>query len=465
MDTKRLNHCGQWAQATFGGCALGDRRRTKRLVKTATHLSRRPEASLSTACTSEADRLAAHRLIENDMIEPQAISEGGFAASVEQASDCPVILAASDTTAVAFAHAGVREELGDIGGPSRSVKRGYLVHSSLLIDARDERTLGLIDQHWWQRDLNQRGRKHERKQRQYTEKESYKWERTSRHIEQRMGSLMDRVIELTDAEADVYEFLAYKQAQQHRFVTRISQNRALSDTDQRLWDHLAEQPEIARLQVHVPQRGGRKAREATLSLRAATMALRPPHRRDGALPAITLSAVLVQEIDAPANVTPLCWRLYTSEPIATAQQVQQVVDYYRCRWRVEEFHRAWKSGCKLEASRQQSDANLQRIGRMLAFVAVRLLQLREQARYRPDTPCDQTLSTAQWQCLWLSSEEKPPPRQPPTARWAFYALARLGGFYDSKRTGRVGPEALHRGWQRLQDQLIGYRLAQNAPEL
>lgn len=470
MDMRRLGDGGLWARKTFGSCELGDARRTARLIRVATELSSRPEASLSAACESDADRLAAHRLMENHAIQPHAISEGGFEATVEQVADCPLILAASDTTSVAYPHESVSDEMGDLGGPtqnagSKSGGRGYWVHSSVLIDARDERTLGLIDQHWWIRDPDQRGRKHQRKQRDYPQKESYKWERTSRHIARRMGLLMPRVIELTDAEGDVYEFLQYKREQGHRYVVRISQNRALSGEDRKLWAHLAEQSELTRMCVDVPQRGGRKARQASVALRSATMCLRPPWRADGKLSAMTQSAVLAMEIDPPADVKPLCWRLYTSEAVATAAQAKQVVGYYRCRWRVEEFHRAWKTGCKLEDLRQQCDENLQRVGRTLAFVAVRLLQLREQSRYRPHEPCDRTLSGEQWRCLWLSTQDKPLPAQVPTARWAFNALARLGGFYDSKRTGRVSPEALHRGWQRLRDHLVGYRLARQIGEL
>ena len=466
MDTAQLQDTQQWAHQTFGGCELGDKRRTRRLVRTAGHLGERPEHSLSAACPDEAERLAAHRLMENDQIDPEAISEGGFAAAAEQASAYPLLLAASDTTVVSFPHDSVQEQLGDTGGPADRSSRGHLVHSSLLMDAQSQMTVGLIDQQWWTREVNRRGRKHQRKHRPYETKESYKWQQTSENIEARLGSeRMSRVIELADAEADIYEFLQYKQQRQHRYVVHIGQDRALSDHDERLWAHLADQPELGRMTVDLPQKGNRKARRVTVRLRAATMGLRPPHRRQGNLAEMTQSAVLAEEIDPPADAQPLRWRLYTSEPVDTAEQVQQVVQYYRCRWRVEEFHRTWKSDCRVEQSRQQSEPNLQRMARTLTFVVVRLLQLREHARYQPEQPCDRVLSDEQWQCLWLSTEDDPLPEQPPSARWAFYAVARLGGFYDSKRTGRVGTKALYRGWQCLNQYLVGYRLAHQTPNL
>ena len=459
MDTKQLQNSQTWAQATFGGCDLGHQARTKRLVKTAWHLAREPQKSLSAACPDDAERLGAHRLMESDEVDPQAISKGGFRATKEQLTDCSLILVSSDTTAPNFPHATVREEMGEIGGPAEHNSRGCLAHSSLAIDAESGLTMGLIDQVWWRRDPVERGRKHDRKQRPYEQKESFKWQAASERIESRMGEMMERVIELNDAEADIYEYLQHKEQGGHRYIVRISQDRALSDDDRRLWKHLADQPELTRMRVHVPQKGGRKEREATVSLRSSTMRLRPPWRGDRKLAALEVSAVLVEEVDPPEGVEPLCWRLYTSEPVATAEQVKTVARYYSYRWRVEEFHRAWKSGCGLEDLRQQTVANIERVGRTLAFVAVRLLQLREHARYRPDEPCERVLERDQWQCLWLSTENEPLPPTPPASRWAFYALARLGGFYDSKGTGRVGTEALHRGWQRLTDLLLGYRLA------
>jgi len=53
----------------------------------------------------------------------------------------------------------------------------------------------------------------------------------------------------------------------------------------------------------------------------------------------------------------------------------------------------------------------------------------------------------------------------PSARWAFLALARLGGFTDTKRTGRPGWATIWHGWFRLQERVEGYRLAKAAGEM
>jgi hypothetical protein len=104
------------------------------------------------------------------------------------------------------------------------------------------------------------------------------------------------------------------------------------------------------------------------------------------------------------------------------------------------------------------------VARMMAItaaIAVRLLQLRDVANDRvPDGPCTSFLSKEEWTCLWLASEKIRPPASAPSAKWAAKALARLGGWYDTKRTGRIGWATIWDGFMRLEVLVIGYALAQ-----
>lgn len=461
MDTATLGDAQVWAEKVFGGCRMMDRRHERRLVQVAELLAKKPDASLPAACGEDtAAQLGAYRLIENERVDPQAIADGGFAATVESAAGAERMLMASDTTTLRFRHAAAAS-LGDIGGPAERDARGWLVHSSLLIDAQQRTAIGLIDQQWHCRDPQQRGRKHQRRQRPYEQKESFKWQANSERVADRLGPVMARVVELCDAEADIYEYLQYKVQNRQRFVVRVAQDRALSESDQKLWQHLGAQRALGQMTIEVRQKGGRAARQATLTLRAARVTLRPPHRRGQGRPEpLSVQAVLAEEENPPADVdNPLCWRLYTSEPATTLGQARQVVEDYGGRWQIEEFHKAWKSGCKVEQQRQQTPDNLQRIAQVQAFVAVRLLQIQQHAALKPDKPCQPLLDELGWKCLWLSAEKSPLPDQPPSQRWALHAIARLGGWHNSKRTGRPGWTALTRGWQELQARLTGYRLA------
>lgn len=55
----------------------------------------------------------------------------------------------------------------------------------------------------------------------------------------------------------------------------------------------------------------------------------------------------------------------------------RVIDIYATRWRVEDFHKAWKTGAGAERQRMIELKNVERAVSILAFICVRLLQLRE----------------------------------------------------------------------------------------
>jgi len=459
----------EWAAYTFGCSKLGDVRRTRRLVDIAARMAHSAGSSLAKSCQGNvAAQLGGYRLMRNPTVEPEAIAEAGFGAAVRLISPDVTLLALEDTTTLSYRHSAV-DELGVIGTDPGASSRGFLVHSVLLVDADTERTLGLAAQQRWCRDEQAHGKKHQRKKRAYQDKESYKWQRASEQLSLRLGTHMARTISVCDRESDVYEYLDYKLQNGQRFVIRASVDRALSCSAGRLFDVLDENAELLGYKsVEVPQRGGRKARRAKLALSAMRVELRPPARTQGKLGgALEVNAILAHEIDPPDGIQPLCWRLLTSEAIDDVSRLETIVRYYELRWRIEEYHKVWKSGVGVERQRYQRAANLERMLVITAFVAVRLLQLREAMTVETKSGVDGAaiLDNEQWRVLWATTEKTAIPREPPSAGWAFLALARLGGFTDTKRTGRPGWATIWYGWFRLQERVEGYRLAKAASEM
>lgn len=448
-----------WAEETFGNCDLGDKRRTKRVVDIGKRMASRLGVSLSKSCDGEAGALlGGYRLLRNEAVKPAAIREGGFAATARQAQAYEALLAVEDTTTVSYEHAAAAQ-LGLTGGNAKAKRRGDQVHSVLLLDARRDETVGLLEQTDWLREPEGYGKKHARKKRAYQDKESHKWEQASRRCAARLGATMARTISVCDREADLYEYLSYKLAQGQRFVVRAKVDRGVWDSPVGLFETVAQaSAEWCCYAVPVAQRGGRQAREAKLSLRSMTVTVRPPVGGGAGRVPLRVKVALAEEIDAPSNVEPLCWLLLTTEAVASAEQALTVVRHYERRWRIEDYHKAWKSGVGVERQRLQSPENLERMMAITAFLAVRLLQLQE-SQQQPTAPCDRALHEDEWKVLWISTERRPPPDAAPSARWAYLALARLGGFADTKRTGRPGWDALWRGWFRLQERVSGYRLA------
>ena len=86
---------------------------------------------------------------------------------------------------------------------------------------------------------------------------------------------------------------------------------------------------------------------AKLAVRFSKVQLRVPYRFDNRDP-LPVYAVYATEIDCPEGETPLEWMLLTTEVVEDLEMVIKILCWYTYRWRVEDFHKIFKSGCQCE---------------------------------------------------------------------------------------------------------------------
>lgn len=458
----------KWAQRTFGKAKLGDTRRAARLVDIAGRCAQNTGSSVASVCEGDGAMLeATYRFIRNNAVQPEAIRRAGFEQTVACAQDIPELLALEDTTSLSYKHQ-VASELGKLGKPTDKA-RGWWVHSVLLLNSQTMQTVGLVHQEWWCRPDNKEDA---------DEKESGKWRDASVFCRTRLSELMSRVISVCDREADVFDYLMHKCDHGERFVVRGKHLRQVEASAQDLLSHLQEQPVLGCYPLDIPQKGrldtkgkrkNRATRQARLQVRSANVTFSRGRQQ------LTLNVVWAQEISPPQGEEPLSWLLLTSEPADTLEAALRVIRIYAARWRVEDFHKAWKTGAGAERQRMAEPDNLERVVSILAFIGIRLLQLREsftlpvylkrlglerEAEQVATQPCDKVLSMDEWQVLvQMDRTTSLNNGQVPSLQWAYLAIARLGGFTDSKRTGMAGWDTLWKGWQRLQERVEGFILA------
>ncbi|TEY71509.1 IS4 family transposase, partial [Aeromonas veronii] len=71
--------------------------------------------------------------------------------------------------------------------------------------------------------------------------------------------------------------------------------------------------------------------------------------------------------------------------------------------------------------------------------------------------CETVLTQDECQLLnYLDKGKRKRKEREGSLQWAYMAIARLGGFMDSKRTGIAGWSSLWEGWQTLQSKLDGF---------
>jgi hypothetical protein len=86
--------------------------------------------------------------------------------------------------------------------------------------------------------------------------------------------------------------------------------------------------------------------------------------------------VEAREIDGPAGVQPLLWRLLTTRTVSSAADAQEIVRPYRLRWRIEKIFRALKSdGMCLEETQMQAAGRLFKLALIGMAAATRAMQL------------------------------------------------------------------------------------------
>ncbi|AYO14903.1 IS4 family transposase [Vibrio owensii] len=446
-----------WAQEQFGQAQLKDPRRTQRLISLATSIANQPGVSVAKLPFSPADMEGAYRFIRNDNIDAKDIAEAGFQSTVSRANEHKELLALEDTTTLSFPHRSIKEELGHTNQGDRT--RALHVHSTLLFAPQNQTIVGLIEQQRWSRDITKRGQKHQHATRPYKEKESYKWEQASRRVVERLGDKMLDVISVCDREADLFEYLTYKRQHQQRFVVRSMQSRCLEEHAQKLYDYAQALPSVKTKALTIPQKGGRKARDVKLDVKYGQVTLKAPaNKKEHA----GIPVYYVGCLEQGTSKDKLAWHLLTSEPINNVEDAMRIIGYYERRWLIEDFHKVWKSeGTDVESLRLQSKDNLERLSVIYAFVATRLLALRfiKEVDELTKESCEKVLGQKAWKLLWLKLESKTLPKEVPDMGWAYKNLAKLGGWKDTKRTGRASIKVLWEGWFKLQTILEGYELA------
>ena len=155
--------------------------------------------------------------------------------------------------------------------------------------------------------------------------------------------------------------------------------------------------------------------------------------------------IRVWEIDPPEGQEPIEWKLVTTEAVSNREQILKVVDSYRARWRIEEYFRALKTGCKYETRQLESFDTLQKALAILIPVAWRILLLRHLGRMEPNATAEIFFNKTQLKVLRFMYHKELPAQL--TIEQAMLALASTAGHHKSN--GDPGCQILWRGYTEL----------------
>ena len=109
---------------------------------------------------------------------------------------------------------------------------------------------------------------------------------------------------------------------------------------------------------------------------------------------------------------------------------------------------------------------MQRALALYSVIAWRLLTATLLTRVHPDLPCTVLLDDDEWQALYCTIHQPPqPPPTPPSLADATRWIAQLGGFVNRPAHDVPGVTVLWRGFLRLADLTLMYRVFRPLPYL
>jgi hypothetical protein len=466
-----------WAQEQFGSIALGDARRTARLVRIGRRAAENPSGKLSEVFTIAKELDAAYDFVEREQTSLKALDRGiGQATArklkaldrgIGQATARKCIGRGRIRVVVDGSSTHLTDETGNkgfgrIGADGRGAK-GLKVMTGLAVGA-DGATLGLLGQTWWARPpapkRSAKQKTKERRKKRPSEKELRYWRETIERAAERLEEVGVEGWFQLDREGDAWPTLLALSQSGHLFTVRSAWDRAVQTTGrdkQYLRGRMAASPSFGCYELDVPGHGGRRARKAHMVLHAAQITLRLRDKRTGRIHPLTVQVVWVHEQGTtPAREKPLNWMLLTNAPIDSFEAACEVVRGYAMRWRIEEFHKTWKSGaCNVERTQLRSRHAVIRWASILAVVATRVERLKYLARTEPDLAASEQMTPLELQVLMAlkrryKKRTESVPDAIPTIAQAVRWLADIGGYTGKSSGGPPGSITIRRGLERVQ---------------
>ena len=231
------------------------------------------------------------------------------------------------------------------------------------------------------------------------------------------------------------------------------------DGDQmELRSYLRTLPEAGSFELDLRARPKQPARKAKLivsygAFSMPTPKIKSPFLRETNPVPIPMWVVWVREVDAPEGVDPIEWVLYTSLPVANLEDAMVIVRYYEKRWLIEEWHKVLKTGLRVEDRQLKTSKRLEAMMGLMSVAAVRLFQLKGEARTAPSGPAEQVVPPKYVSAL--KAVRKVGSSIQLTVGQFFRELAKLGGFLGRRRDGEPGWITIWRGWDKLQIMIRG----------
>lgn len=463
-----------WAENEFGGAALGDARLSKRLIKVAEAKAEVPDRAFSGVAKGDwAAVKAYYRMI--DQPDESAVSMPNILTphrdrTVRRMQAQKAVLCIQDGSDLYYNNLDQCKGLGEIGTNQTGVKsRGLHLHSTFCV-APNGVPLGVLKA---QAIAPQRKSPEEDRYRfdiPIEEKKTFIWIEHHRDLVELSAKIPDtRLIDVCDREADFFEmFDEQRQNPRVELLVRAKYDRKLNEEPFKLFETARQAPVQSRVQVHVPRQSARPkrkkqkarpkrpGRKVDMAVRYKRVQLRPT-RCCADKESLDVWVIHAREESPPLNTEAVEWFLLTTIKITSSEDAEQCLRWYCLRWRIEDWHRVLKSGCRIENIAHETAERLRRAIAINLVIAWRIMLMTLLGRETPELPAEVLFSDVELRTLRAYAKKKQL-NVPRLLGEAVRLVAKIGGYLGRNSDPPPGHQLLWKGYTEFQFMCMGFAL-------
>ena len=463
----------QWAAHEFGGANLGDSRLNERLVTSAQALGAMPGRTLSGAAKGDWPAVKGYyRMIDkpdDSALTPQAILAPHRTRTIQRMMAQSTVLCIQDGTDLNYNQLDQCEGLGVLSKNQTGAKtRGLHLHSTFVVSS-DGLPLGVLGAQFSAPEPKSKPDTRPAASIPIEEKKTFAWIKGLRECVE-LTELIPNThqINVMDREADFFELFDEQQKTgKVDLLVRSKHDRTIDDEGNHLFESVRSSPVCAEMEIQVPRQStrtkkskqqakpGHAQRTAQVALRYLEIELRPGAHQKGKEP-IKLQVVHVQEITKLEDEDPVEWFLLTTCDVSGPEQAMQILRWYCLRWRIEDWHRVLKSGCKIEKLQHKTAERLKRTVAINLVIAWRIMLLTLLGRQCPELAAEVLFSDIEIKVLRANLKKKP--AETLLLGEAVRAVACLGGYLGRAKDPSPGHQLMWQGYTHLQILCNGFVL-------
>jgi hypothetical protein len=368
------------------------------------------------------------------------------------------------------------EGLGEIGSNQTGAKsRGLHLHSTLAI-APNGLPLGVLRAQCIAPQGKSLGEDRPAFEIPIEEKKTFVWIDHHRDlVELSAGMPHTRLIDVCDREADFFEFFD----EQRRnpcvdLLVRAKYNRNITEEPFKLFEAVRRSPAQGYVRVSIPRqsarpkksrqraRAKRAGRTADLAVRYERIQLRPAHYHVDKAPIDIWTVHALEENNSPKEKA-VEWFLLTTMDITSIEDAERCLRWYCLRWRIEDWHRVLKSGCRIEDMAHETAERLRRAIAINLVIAWRIMLMTLLGRETPILPAEVLFSDIELRTLRAYAKKKHL-TLPSLLGEAVLLVAKIGGYLGRSNDPPPGHQLLWHGYTEFQFMCLGFALLDEAEE-